>query len=67
MLDLFKKNVLGPVAGRLGTFVGGSLMTIGVTQHHADIIGLGVASAIFVGCDLVTSWLIRQHNARAGK
>lgn len=50
----FMDNVLWPTLGRVGTYIGGALATYGIAVEHANMIGMGVASAIFVGIDLVT-------------
>lgn len=62
-MNTFVKNVLEPLVGRIGTFIGGVLLTYGVGVEHANLIGMGAASAIFVSIDLVTRkiWLERNN------
>lgn len=48
------KNVAEPLIGRVGTAIGFSLVGWGVAEPHANMIGVGVAAAIFVGVDLIT-------------
>lgn len=46
-------DLLAPIVGRVGTFVGGSLVTYGVAVDHANAIGLGISAAVMVAVDLV--------------
>lgn len=48
------ENVFEPLIGRVGTAIGFALVGYGVADVHANMIGMGVAAAIFVGVDLVT-------------
>lgn len=47
------KNIAEPLVGRVGTAIGFTLVGWGVADTHANMIGLGVAAAIFVGVDLI--------------
>lgn len=48
------KHIAEPLIGRVGTAIGSALVTYGVLDAHANMIGLGISAAIFVGVDLVT-------------
>lgn len=60
MLTLFIRNVVEPVAGRLGTFAAGILTAWGIADPHANAIGLGISAVILVAMDLLTRWLTRK-------
>lgn len=49
----FWKNVAEPVIGRAGTAIGFTLVGWGVAEPHANMIGVGMAAAVFVGVDLI--------------
>jgi len=48
------RNFAEPLIGRLGTFIGGNIAMYGIAADHANMIGYGVAAAVFVAVDLVT-------------
>lgn len=60
MLELFKQNVLYPLVGRVGTSASTALVTMGVTQQHADWVQLGMIGVAGVAFDLVSSWVRRR-------
>lgn len=61
-MNTFVKNVLEPLVGRIGTFIGGVLLTYGVGVEHANLIGMGIAAAIFVSIDLVTRQIWKDRD-----
>lgn len=67
MLSLIKKNLVEPLAGRLGSLAAGSLVTIGIADPHANAIGYGVSAVILVAMDLVTRWLMQRERSRNPK
>jgi len=48
------KNIAEPLIGRVGTAIGFTLMGWGIADAHANVIGIGVATAFFVAVDLLT-------------
>lgn len=48
--------------GRIGTFIGGVLLSYGVGVEHANLIGMGIAAAIFVSIDLVTRKIWKERD-----
>lgn len=63
MFKTFKKNVLDPMAVRVGTGVSGLLVGYGLTEAHADIVGMAAVAVLGVGIDLMLSWLRRRSIA----
>lgn len=60
MFKTFKKNVLDPMAVRVGTGISGLLVGYGLTESHADIVGMACVAVLGVGIDLMLSWLARR-------
>ena len=56
MLEMIKANVIGPASTRIGSLTVGGLVTLGMTQPHANAVGLGVAALLGFGCDLILAW-----------
>lgn len=54
-------NVVLPLATRLGTIAGTSLLAMGADQQLVDQVLLGLTAAALIGVDLVFSWIGRQQ------
>lgn len=66
MIEMIKANVLLPATTRMGSLAAGGLVTLGMTQPHADAVGLGLAALLGFGVDLVLAWYRKrtiQHKA----
>lgn len=61
MWETVKRNVVRPMAERLGTMAGMALVPFGVHAETAEMVTIGIISIGFVACDLVADWLKRRQ------
>lgn len=60
MLNSLKKNLIWPLAGRLGSILGGALIPYGVHAESAETVAIGVIGVLLVAVDLVGSYVSRR-------
>lgn len=60
MWEVVKKNVVRPLAERLGTMLGVALLPYGVHASSAEMVTIGIIGVGLVACDLVADWLKRR-------
>lgn len=60
MLENIRKNVLSPLATRLGTGTSLLLVGYGWAEHEASILGAAVTVLLGVGIDLMSDWLRKR-------
>lgn len=60
MLEIFRKNVVSPLATRLGTAVSIGLTGYGVAEGEATVVGSAVVVLLGLGIDLMADWLRKR-------
>jgi hypothetical protein len=55
------RELVGPIASRIGTAAAGALVGyLAIAPDSANVIGAGLTAALLVGLDLLTGKLLRQ-------
>lgn len=60
LFEAIKANVLVPATTRIGSLTAGGLVTLGMTQPHADAVALGTAALLGFGVDLMLAWFRKR-------
>lgn len=60
MLENIRKNILSPLATRIGTAVSIGLTGYGMADGDATVIGSAVAIGLGLGIDLMSDWLRKR-------
>lgn len=66
-MQFLLSEIFGPLARRLGTMAGASLLTVGATQGLAEQASLVVTGVALLGVDLVTSHAARVARRRGAR
>jgi len=61
MLETLAHDIVGPIARRVGTLVGGALAGLGLSGDHVNAVAAGAAALVGIGVDLA---LIYYRNKR---
>lgn len=57
MLDTVLHDIVGPIARRVGTFVGGALGGLGLASDHVNAVAAGAAALVGIGVDLALIYI----------
>lgn len=66
MLETIVHEVVGPVARRFGTLVGGALSGYGLAADDITAVAAGVVALIGIGCDLLVVY-VRHRTLKGGR